>query len=172
MANGAMPRRKVRLVPGIDSAEDPAALEVLRGGPVPPLLFFRAKRLWRGHVHRSLRSPVEFLVGWVVGRCARILPLLRKGHVSGASDVSVGRLRALRIELSTLTPLQSNPPRSLCLGGCNRDPVPLTSNDGKSDVAPSLIRRAPLGAARRASFMPGVPSATPNWMWPPRCTGA
>ena len=41
--------------------------------------FSHAKRSCHGPVQRSLRSPIEFFLGLVVGRCVRILPPLPMG---------------------------------------------------------------------------------------------
>ena len=80
--------------------------------PLPRRLVSRAKRSWRGPARCFLCSP-----RWVVVRCARSLPFVRNGHVSGALVVRVGRLRARRIELSTRAPLQSLPARPSRPGG-------------------------------------------------------
>jgi hypothetical protein len=73
-----------------------------------------------------------------------MLLLGRNGHVSGDMVVCVGRLRAIRIELSSRTPLQYPPLVVVVPKGCFRDPVLHTQIDGISDVLSSLVRRVAL----------------------------
>lgn len=88
----------------------------LRGNVIAPY-GYRAKRLWCGLVRCFFRSLTNTLVGGLLDRCARMLLLVRNGHMSGVLVVCIGRLCATCIELSSRTPLHYLPLLSSTSGG-------------------------------------------------------